>query len=58
MAVIGWCIDPTEMQTPKNKDVFYVFDMDNEGITHIYFNVEDIDEEYERIREMGGATLF
>lgn len=42
-----------EMQTPKDKDVFYEFDIKNEGIAHICFYVEDIYEEYERIRRIG-----
>ena len=35
-----------ELQTPKDEEVFNKFNIENEGVAHICFYVENIEEEY------------
>ena len=47
-----------ELQTPKKKEIFRKCGRDQEGIVHICFYTEDMEEEYRAIKEKGIKTFL
>ena len=47
-----------EMQTPKIGGLFNDFDANREGIVHFCLYVDDIQGEYQRIKQLGSANFL